>query len=369
MERLPSLNGLRAISIAIVISFHLIRFNLDVDPTPFLHFPIFDGQFGVNVFFVISGFLITSLLMKEEEEKGTISLKGFYTRRTLRIFPAYFFLLFVYWSLQLLGYLKIPGSAWLTALTYTKYLNYWNDFYTGHAWSLSIEENFYFFWPFVFMLGSKSRKNLAILLILSVPILRSYLHLNRVDWIKEQSLFLRIDAIATGCFFALYREDILRYLTPRWKRSFYGSIIILFLLPWLRSLFGGGDGLDVIFIPLGVLHGSIANVLIAVLMMYSIFGPRGLWFRMLNSKVFNFVGVISYSLYLWQQLFIGGIDNWWITHLPQNLLGILCCALFSYYIIERPFLKLKATLSAKKMSPPTVQRKARIYALDEKELS
>src|ERR1700731_4127363 len=123
MERLPSLNGLRAISIAIVISFHLIRFNLDVDPTPFLHFPIFDGQFGVNVFFVISGFLITSLLLNEEKEKGGISLKNFYTRRTLRIFPAYLFLLFAYWCLQLMGYLKVPQSAWVTALTYTKYVN------------------------------------------------------------------------------------------------------------------------------------------------------------------------------------------------------------------------------------------------------
>jgi peptidoglycan/LPS O-acetylase OafA/YrhL len=369
MERLPSLNGLRAISIAIVISFHLIRFNLDVDPRRFLHFPIFDGQFGVNIFFVISGFLITSLLMKEEEQKGAISLKGFYTRRTLRIFPAYFFLLFVYWCLQLIGYLKIPGSAWLTALTYMKYLNYWNDFYTGHAWSLSIEENFYLFWPFVFLFGNKTRKNFAVLLILAVPIVRSYLYFNPVEWMREQSLFLRIDAIATGCLFALYREEILRYLSPRWKKLFYGSLIILFLLPWLPGLFGGVDGLGVIFIPLGVLHGSVANVLIAVMMMYSIFGYRGVWFRVLNSKIFNFVGVLSYSLYLWQQLFIARVDKWWITHFPQNLVGILCCALFSYYVIERPFLKLKAKFAAKRKSLPVVQRKVVIYSLDKKELS
>ncbi len=90
MKKLPSLNGLRAISITIVILFHLIRFNFDVNPEIFLRFPIFDGQFGVNVFFVISGFLITSLLLKEEERSGSISLKDFYTRRTFADIPGVF---------------------------------------------------------------------------------------------------------------------------------------------------------------------------------------------------------------------------------------------------------------------------------------
>jgi peptidoglycan/LPS O-acetylase OafA/YrhL len=109
----PSIGGLRAISVILVIIFHLnlqqhIFHNLEKYPllAPILSF-LQDGQLGVNVFFVISGFLITSLLMEEERLNKAISLKGFYIRRTLRIFPAYYFLLFVYLLLQLDGIIKL----------------------------------------------------------------------------------------------------------------------------------------------------------------------------------------------------------------------------------------------------------------------
>jgi len=346
MKHLPSLNGLRAISVTIVILYHFIRFSIDVNPDIYLHFPIFDGQFGVNVFFVISGFLITSLLLKEEEDFGRISLKGFYTRRTLRIFPAYFFMLLVYWVLQLLGFLHIPHQSWLTSLTYTKYINYRIDWYTAHTWSLSIEENFYLLWPAIFLLGKKARENAAMFLIFIVPIIRTYLNANPVDWINDLSFFTRIDSIAMGCFFALNRQEIIDRLSLHWKKAFYLSLVILFLLPWVAD-WAKQSGWGFIFIALGVLHGSIANVLIAVVMMYSVFGPKGVWHKTLNSRVFNYVGVLSYSLYLWQQLYISQ-RSWWITHFPQNIILIFLTAMFSYYIIEKPFLKLKSRFSSKK---------------------
>ena len=149
----PSINGLRAISILLVVIHHLclnehifteIQKNTFIRPlTNFLQ----DGNFGVNVFFVISGFLITTLLTNEENKNNKISLKNFYVRRVLRIFPAYYFLLLVYFVLQLLNYIQIDPAAWLTAITYTKYFNWSLDWYTAHAWSLSIEEHFYLFWP------------------------------------------------------------------------------------------------------------------------------------------------------------------------------------------------------------------------------
>jgi len=96
MKKLPSLNGLRALSIIIVILFHLLPYDFNTDPSIMVLIPFLNGRFGVNIFFVISGFLITTLLMNEEKRTGSNSLKGFFLRRSLRILPAYYFLLFAY---------------------------------------------------------------------------------------------------------------------------------------------------------------------------------------------------------------------------------------------------------------------------------
>jgi peptidoglycan/LPS O-acetylase OafA/YrhL len=346
MGKLPSLNGLRAVSILIVILFHLSRFNLYVDQDTILRIPIFNGRFGVNVFFVISGFLITYLLLQEEERAGAISLKNFYIRRVLRIFPAYFFLLFVYFLLQEWGYLDIPRMAWVTALTYTKYLNYHLEFYTSHAWSLSIEENFYLFWPVIFLLGKKLRGYVVFGIIVMVPFFRLFLFYHPISWIDEQSLFTRMDSIAMGCFVALHRNKIIARLSPYWKDAFLYAVILLFLWPWLEGAVEGTPAI-LLFVLLGPLTGTVANVCISVIILYSVYGPRGGWYKVLNTKAFNFIGILSYSLYLWQQLFIAR-NHWWVTHFPQCLLCIFGAALFSYYLIETPFLRLKAKFSGKK---------------------
>ena len=98
--------------------------------------------------------------------------------------------------------------------------------------------------------------------------------------------------------------------------------------------------LGFVFVPLGTTHGTIANFTIGFLMMYSIFGPRNLWFSFLNLKVINYIGILSYSIYLWQQMFISGASNWGTTY-PQNLFFILIIAMLSYHFIEKPFLRLK----------------------------
>jgi peptidoglycan/LPS O-acetylase OafA/YrhL len=340
MKKLPSLNGLRAVSIIIVILFHLSRFNFYFDQETVLRIPIFNGRFGVNVFFVISGFLISSLLLDEERKLGSISVRDFYIRRVLRIFPAYFFLLGVYYILQRTGYIAVPKGAWITALTYTKYFNYHADFYTSHAWSLSIEEHFYLLWPLFFLLGNETRKNAAFFLVLAVPVMRCYIFNFPVSWIDEQSLFIRIDSIAMGCLFALYKDNILARLSKHWNRYFYGSLCLLFLVPWIERAVEGSYA-ELVFVAFGVLTGTIANVLIAIILAYSVYGPRGLWYKALNSWILNYIGVLSYSLYLWQQLFVAK-NGWWVTHFPQNIGCIFLAAIFSHYLIERPFFRLKS---------------------------
>ncbi len=345
VKKLPGINGLRAISVILVIIHHLFR---QYPIVPDIQFPFYlkpfisfiqDGHLGVNVFFVISGYLITSLLLDEEKASGSISIKNFYMRRILRIFPAYYFLLLFYFVLQLCGHLQLTNASWLTALTYTKYINWKADWYTAHAWSLSIEEQFYLCWPFVFMSGPMLRKIFAIFLILFVPMMRIYLHLHPLEWITELHILMRIDAIAMGCFFALYKDRILTVLSRNWRLYFFISISLLFVLRALPILFEKVH-LGFIWVPLGSTHGSVANFLNGCILMYTIFAPQAQWARFLNSKIMNAIGVLSYSIYLWQEFFIVESDYWY-NKMPLNLLLIIVMSVLSYYCIEQPFLKLK----------------------------
>ncbi|XZF14730.1 acyltransferase family protein [Chitinophagaceae bacterium MMS25-I14] len=346
ITKLPGLNGLRALSILLVVCCHLGIEYHTVDYLskikiidPFIGL-LQDGYLGVNIFFVISGFLITTILVAEEQQTGTISLKNFYARRFLRIFPAYYFLLLVYFIFQLLGWIHLSGYSWLTSFTYTKYLNWKLDWYTAHTWSLSVEEQFYLLWPFIFLLKDKPRKVITISLIVMAPAIRWYIHYHPVWWISELSFFTRIDAICTGCFIALYKDSILSLNTRYWKLLFYSAVVCLFFLRYLPVLTDGTQ-LDFIWISFGTTYGTIANILIGWIIVYTAYGPQGLWFRVLNNHVLNYLGVLSYSIYLWQEIFTINRDHWF-GRLPLNLVCIFIAAILSYYCIERPFLKLKS---------------------------
>ena len=146
-KKLPSLDGWRAVSISLLLLGHSVF-------TP--GFPSFakafnsqgTGILGVRFFFVISGFLITWLLVGEREKTGSINLNHFYARRVLRIFPVNYVHLAV---LGLLTAFRQPASAWLANFTYTT--NFFpTGFPTSHLWSLAVEEQFYLLWPFLLCL-------------------------------------------------------------------------------------------------------------------------------------------------------------------------------------------------------------------------
>jgi hypothetical protein len=155
----------------------------------------------------------------------------------------------------------------------------------------------------------------------------------------ELTIFTRIDSIATGCLFALYKDEILKKIKSHWQKIFYASVLIIFSVRVLKFTMSKIN-LGFVFIPFGTTHGTIANFAIAFIMMYSVFGPRKSWFWFLNSKAINYIGVLSYSIYLWQQLFIYEAGNIGIAY-PQNLFFIFIIAMFSYHCIEKPFLMLK----------------------------
>jgi len=344
--RYPSINGLRALSIIMVLYHHLeIHQILVADFSkinwiiPVVHF-FQDGQLGVNIFFCISGFLITSLLLQEEERTHTISLKNFFIRRTLRIFPAYFFLLGVYALLQIFGYIHIAPDSWLTSITYTKYFNWNADWLTAHAWSLSVEEHFYLLWPLIFISGDRPRKIIAILLFCLPALMRVSIGLDTFELFNDLTLFARIDAIAIGCIFALYKDQIYKICNPYWSVIFYISAGLLFMTSVLGH-FLSNHQYNVFLVPINPTIGMFANFLIAIIMMYSIFYTEGIWFKILNLRVINYIGILSYSIYLWQQIFMNK-SAYWYNQFPANIVCIMIAAMISYYMIEKPFLKLKS---------------------------
>jgi len=348
LNKLSGINGLRAISILIVIACHLNeKYSLFYKnfsgfswKQPFAQI-LTDGQFGVNVFFVISGFLITYLLLIEESTYKTISIKNFFIRRTLRIFPAYFFLLFFYLILQIFGWIQISPASWISSLTYTKYFNYKLDWYTAHAWSLSVEEQFYLIWPFVFLLGNRVRKKVILWVIILVPFFRIYLA-SPDALINHLSFFGRIDSIGTGCLFALYREEILTWIKPKKTILLLISLLLIISVRYLPNIFHKFPNLPEFPITLwGNTWGTISNFAIAIILMISISQTKGFGFHFLNNPLMEQIGLYSYSIYLWQQFFLNN-TGLLINKVPYNLVFILAFALASYYLIEKPFLSLKS---------------------------
>jgi peptidoglycan/LPS O-acetylase OafA/YrhL len=352
---IPSLNGLRAIVIIIVIlchaNFRILHLNI-----PYPLNILVDGYLGVNVFFVISGFLITKLLIEEENNNdGRINLKNFYFRRMFRIFPAYYFLLGVYFLLQLLGVLYFTKTSWFSSVFYCKYI-LGSDWESGHFWSLSVEEHFYLVWPLVFMFFKKARIPFAFLIILLVFFFRLNIYNKWLPFpllYNQLTIFLRADALMIGCLFALYEKKIIS-LTVKYANSILHPLVILaaFLIvsaPYLIQLnMEHHLHLGSIFVPLyiGNSTGTLSNILVALLVIVSI-NNKGIWFNFVNMPVMNYLGKLSYSLYLWQQLFFStsiGVFG----KLPFNLIYIFIAANFSYYIIEKPFLKFKANYENKR---------------------
>jgi peptidoglycan/LPS O-acetylase OafA/YrhL len=223
-KRIPSLDGLRTISVALVIVSHLF-------PTLGNYSNV--GMLGVKFFFVISGFLITGLLLKEFDKTSNINLIKFYFRRTLRIFPPYYFYLLVIFIALKFNIISFTES-FVPSLTYTSnYLvpNTWNLL---HTWSLSVEEQFYLIFPFVLIfLGKRKIAWLLIGLIIICPFLRLadyQLYSESVKMWIYYGFHANADGLATGCLLAVFYERLHKnefYLKILGSRLFFIAPILL----------------------------------------------------------------------------------------------------------------------------------------------
>lgn len=213
--RIPSLDGLRAVSITMVILGHGLHAMPQNWPArwPLLFGVIANGGLGVSVFFVISGFLITSLLLKEEGQNGSISLRSFYVRRFFRIVPPFYAYLSCLLLLSVLGWISVGRGSFLAALCFVKDYNYLTtDWWTVHSWSLSIEEQFYLLWPAALaLLKRNTATKVAVWIVAAGPITHVVSHIF-FHQIGPREIFMfqiRADALMIGSLLALYEGTLL----------------------------------------------------------------------------------------------------------------------------------------------------------------
>jgi peptidoglycan/LPS O-acetylase OafA/YrhL len=334
--RIPSLDGLRALSIALVLLAHL---------TGTRHFAAIPelgrwqlGNLGVRVFFVISGFLITTLLLEEVDRTGTVSLGQFYLRRMFRIFPAFYVFCLVLFVLERTQIIALRPGDLTAAVTYT--MNYHHDrsWYAGHLWSLSVEEQFYLFWPAIlFFAGPRGGLRVAAMVVLAAPSLRLAMGLwpSLRPGIGETFPSVA-DALATGCVLAGLRPWLTR--SSRWQRFFHAPLFWLAPLAVAACARNPSARLD------WLVGETVMNVGIAVIIEKTIRMPHDLLGRVLNARPLVVIGTMSYSLYLWQQLFLNRRGSAAVHSFPWNLLLVGLVALASYYLVERPFLRMRVRL-------------------------
>jgi peptidoglycan/LPS O-acetylase OafA/YrhL len=347
---IPSLNGLRAVSILIVIASHLATRR----GTPVSWLPS-AGEIGVEMFFVISGFLITLLLFREQQRTGHISWRGFYLRRVCRIVPAYVFYLFGLFLLQCFGVLHLSMGTWLRSFTYTTSLFPLPDWDCAHFWSLAVEEHFYLAWPLVLLLFGTRRAGYAAAACLALtPLLRMLLALFLGSSAPSFGSFTptRLDAIAAGCCLAFLAVAPTFRAATRFAngwRSTFGLLGGCTLLVVVQMVMRHPERIGLEQSAAGLfldrfLYDTFKPVLMAALVWLCVNNSTQWFGRILNARPIAFVGVLSYSLYLWQQFFLNANRQHWTCLWPVNLICILSAALVSYAFIERPFLRLKDRL-------------------------
>jgi peptidoglycan/LPS O-acetylase OafA/YrhL len=335
---LPTLDGWRAIAILAVIFHHDSLHVIGRFSTEWLY--LYGGT-GVDVFFAISGILICSRLLDEEVILGRIDIKKFYIRRAFRILPPALLYLCVLAVLSKLAALAVTSREILGSIFFC--MNYPHllgvdgnaaKYYAQHFWSLAVEEHFYILLP-ALLVFTPRRYRVGVLGILAflVSVNRAIVLSSR-PW--SHILFhteIRLDALLAPAIFAVIASTAKgRTFFKSWLRFWPALLIItLCILP-----FGDGTALRATFIAW----------IMPCIVLGSVLNPSNIFGKFLELPVLRYVGRISYSIYLWQQLFFTGHFGreahqlGWAQSWPLRLLLTFACAIASYHLLERPLVRV-----------------------------
>lgn len=342
---LPTLDGWRAIAVLMVILYHAIAslqraYGHDLNfLIPILHV----GSDGVLIFFSISGLLITCRLLEEKSIRGRIDLRKFYVRRAFRILPPLLALLVILSLLALMDKVSATGLDRIRALFFASNYGPEPGWYLAHTWSLSVEEHFYLFWPVILIILGWFR---ALIFCASAALLVTIWRMVDIHflivppeigftaWRTDTNLDFILLGAAAGCLLSVEstRTWLKQWLTPIKVFSLVaGGVIALLTQAYVSHIQHPLRMFEALIIP-AILAGTILN-------------PGLMGIRILEWSWLRWLGRLSYSLYLWQQLFfpragaessaLGRFQDW-----PFNLVAALACAMASFYLIERPLIKI-----------------------------
>lgn len=341
---IPTLDGWRALAILGVMASHAGHSY----SAPLGRESLFDrfalGTHGVNLFFALSGLLITSRLLEEWDIAGQVSLKRFYVRRAFRILPAALFYLACVALLGALGLLPVVREEFVAATLFFR--NYLPPilgpegagFFTSHYWSLGVEEHFYLFWPALLLFAGRKRA-LPVAIVVAVGVAvwrhieawREIMLYNAIQPTYFARSDTRIDSIMWGVVaaLALARPEVRAFIER------YLSTIVLLAFVALYSAITYRYGTRPTF---------WEAMVVPVIIVGTVLNPKSIAGRVLEHPVMRWIGKLSYSLYLWEFFFVyyPGVPTtlgvW--QRFPVNLMAAVVCAIGSYYLIERPLIEL-----------------------------
>ena len=358
----PNLNGLRFFAALFVIIHHIEQFKQILGLKNYMNENYIKvlGQAGVILFFVLSGFLITYLLLVEKNKTKTIIVKSFYIRRALRIWPLYYFIVFLgffvfpnipaleipLWSKQISNYLGINFLLFMFFLPNYAIMLYSPMPYISQTWSVGLEEQFYIVWP-VLIKKVKNIKALLLIIILfyttvkiSVYILIDILILKNNIILGMRVFFeslFTIDYMAIGGLFAYYLFENSKVLN-----LFYNKIMQIIVLVLLFLFFFSG-----IYLPIISLHKESCAILFGLLILNLAANSKSI--INLEYDIFNYLGKISFGLYIFHPIAIIttlkllnhiNIKSLFLTYFFSIGLSIVLASL-SYKYLENYFIKKK----------------------------
>ncbi|SIQ02287.1 Peptidoglycan/LPS O-acetylase OafA/YrhL, contains acyltransferase and SGNH-hydrolase domains [Chryseobacterium sp. RU37D] len=358
----PNLNSLRFIAASLVIIHHIELYKYLFGLRNLWDIPFFQiiGKLGVVLFFVLSGFLITSLLLHEIDLKGKISIKNFYLRRVLRIWPLYYLIIILgFFVYPYIPFFDIPNKDIFPNVLENRFPNiffyltifanlaipiYKDVPYTSQTWSIATEEQFYLLWPFLFIFFRKKLLPAMLIIILGYWFLKyvinethypsKFINLHSKSIISGFLYFFNINCMAIGGIFAVIVSKKFKLL----KLIFNNTIFILTSASTIALLIFG--------IHFGFFHYDIYAVLFAIIIVNLACNEK--FKNLLENKITNYLGSISYGIYMYHFIALTiairaaiYFDSLWIIY-PITFLLTFTISHFSYKYFENFFLKLKS---------------------------
>ncbi|MFA6286223.1 MAG: acyltransferase [Opitutaceae bacterium] len=347
MKRVPSFDGVRGIAILLVLAGHTVANYGALSPWAHRWLGAFaNASFGVRLFFVLSGYLITSLLLEELARTGKISLAAFYRRRAARILPAFYVFLAGMVVLQIWFSLGLTPTSLLAAAAHTwNYARLWvtmpaaGTWTFGHLWTLALEQQFYLFWPGLLVwLGPRRAGWCALSLIVWCPLARvaTYFLVPSQRGYIGMMFHTAIDSLMVGCLAAL----LLQNEKVRAGLLRHGPVVALVGAVWALGISPFvGEAVRGFPVVAGFTLDALAAAWIIAWLHHR--GPPAAE-GLLGKGLLPWLGAVSYSLYLWQQLFLGPSGGLAHGHVALPWLGAIAAAWISYRFVEMPVLRWSA---------------------------